>query len=64
MVQDMLHMEVNSVFLLICFLTYLYPGGVHPSSGPLLYRVLYHVDCVEHVQSTSKYFGPSSENTK
>ena len=43
----MLHMEVNSVFLLISFL-----------------YLVFKRDGEEHVQSSSKYFGASYENTK
>jgi hypothetical protein len=63
LVQDMLNMEVNSVFLIISFLTCV-RVFIHLLVHCCAYTVLYHVDCEEHVQSTSKYFGASSENTK
>jgi hypothetical protein len=65
LVQDMLHMEVNRVLLIISFLTCI-RGGVciHLLVHCCTYSVLYHVDCEEHVQSTSKCFAASSENTK
>jgi hypothetical protein len=67
----MSHLEENNVVLLSMFLN-LYVG-VDPSSGPLSYSTVggfaAHIsrigfesgECEEWVQSTSKYFGASSE---
>ena len=60
----MSHVEENRVVLLIISFFNLYVG-VDPSSGPLCSAVWYPVYFSDgYVQSTSKYFGASSENTK
>jgi hypothetical protein len=65
LVQDMLHMEVKRVFLIITVVSLLVSGVcIHLLVHCCTYAVLRHVDCEEHVQSTSKCFGASSENTK